>query len=71
MTELHAACGVSDARYLETGKRGLGRGVHCPSVSSLSNVLLRPELLLFFLVIACWNHFMWCLTVMSVVMTVS
>jgi len=31
---LHAACSVTGARYHETGKTGLGGGMHCPSPSS-------------------------------------
>jgi len=33
-TALHAACSVTGARYRETGKRGLGGGMHCPSAWS-------------------------------------
>ena len=28
---LHAACSVTGANYRETGKMGLGGGLHCPS----------------------------------------
>jgi len=34
-TAMHAVCSVTGARYCKTGKRGLGRGLHCPTASSL------------------------------------
>jgi len=33
-TAMHAACSVTGARYRETGKTGLGGGMHCPIASS-------------------------------------